>query len=165
MEIQPYFYIITIHIKNNLFFLPCKIICYCYNVKYIYVESFFKKNRIKRSLKKNISYCLKTFEISIDEQVVAFRFEGKYSPKVPTCSVNDMLRNTVKHVIQAEGARQVVLNAVLDKVWTSGYVDLHHIRNLYFISNTLGTHQSMAVHGKWGILQKIPISAEYNKLI
>ena len=49
-------------------------------------------------------------------------FEGKYAPKVPTCSVIDMLRNTVKHVIQAEGARQVVINAVLDKVWTSGCV-------------------------------------------
>ena len=106
-----------------------------------------------------------TFEISIDEQVVAFMFEGKYAPKVPTCSVNDMLRNTVKHVIQAEGARQVVINAVLDKVWTSDKYDLHHIRNLYLISNTLGTHNSMAVHGEWGILKKIPVSADYYKLV
>ena len=100
------------------------------------------------------------FEIFIDEQVVAFMLEDKYTPKVPTCSVNAVLRNTVKHSIPAEEARQVVINAVLEKVWTSGYVDLHHIRNLYLISNTLGTHNSMAVNSELGILTKIPVNAE-----
>ena len=71
-----------------------------------------------------------------------------------------MLRNTVEHSFPAEEARQVVINAVLEKVWTSGYVDLHHIRNLYLISNTLGTHNSMAVNGELGILKKIPVNAE-----
>ena len=71
-----------------------------------------------------------------------------------------MLRNTVKNIIPAEEARQVVLNAVLDKVWTSGYVDVHHIRNLYLISNILRTHNSMAVNGEWGILKKIPVNAD-----
>ena len=60
-----------------------------------------------------------TFEIFIDEQVVTFMFEVTYTPKVPTCSVNDVLRNTIEN-IQAEEARQVVINIVLDKVWTSG---------------------------------------------
>ena len=64
-----------------------------------------------------------------------------------------MLRNTVPKMIQAVGARQVVINAVLDTVWTSGYVDLHPIRNIYLISNTLGTSNSMAVNGEWGILK------------
>ena len=76
-----------------------------------------------------------------------------------------MLRNTKRNIIQADGARQVVTNAVLDKVWTSGYVDLHHIRYLYLISNTLGTHNSMAVNGEWGILKKIPVSADYKHLV
>ena len=101
-----------------------------------------------------------TFDIFIDEQVVAFMLEDKYTPKVPTCSVNAVLRNPVKHSFPAEEARQVVINAVLEKVWTSGYVDLHHIRNLYLISNTLGTHNSMAVNGELGILKKIPVNAD-----
>ena len=46
---------------------------------------------------------------------------------------------TQKNIIGADGVKQVVTNAVLDKVWTSGYVDLHPIRNLYLISHTLGT--------------------------
>ena len=106
-----------------------------------------------------------TFEIFTDEQVVALMYMGLYTAKVPTCSVNDMLQNTVKQIIKADGATQVVTNAVLPKFWTSGYVNLHPIRNLYLISNTLGTYNSMAVNGEWGILKKIPVSADYNQLI
>ena len=91
-------------------------------------------------------------------------YMGLYTAKVPTCSVNDMLRNTVPKKIQAVGARQVVINAVLDTVWTSNYVDLHPIRSLYLISNTLGTSNSVAVNGKWGILEN-PVRADYNRLI
>ena len=40
------------------------------------------------------------------------------------------------------------------KYWASGYVDLHHIRNIYLISNTLGAHKSMGVNGEWGVLKK-----------
>ena len=76
-----------------------------------------------------------------------------------------MLRTTVPNMIQADGARQVVINAVLPKVWTSGYVDVHLIRNLYLIANTLGTHNSMSVNDEWRILKKIPVSADYNQLI
>ena len=47
-------------------------------------------------------------------------FEVTYTPKVPTCSVNDVLRNTVENIIPAEEARQVGIIVVLDKVWTSG---------------------------------------------
>ena len=49
--------------------------------------------------------------------------------------------------------------------FTSVYVDLHPIRNLYLVSNTLGTRNSMRVNGEWGILKKIPISSGYNRLI
>ena len=74
-------------------------------------------------------------------------------------------KNTVMQIIIADGATQVITNAVLPKFWTSGYVNLHPIRNLYLISNTLGTYNSMAVNGEWGILKKIPVSADYNQLI
>ena len=69
------------------------------------------------------------------------------------------------NTIPAAGARQAVINAVLVKVRTVVYVDLHHIRNLYLISNTLGTHNSMAVNGEWGILKTIPVSVDYDQLI
>ena len=92
--------------------------------------------------------------------------DGKYSPEVPSWSVNDMLANTNKIIIQAEEAREVVfLNAVTNKVLTSGYVDLHHIRYLYLTSHTFGAHNSMAVNDEWGILKKIPVSAAYKQLI
>jgi len=76
-----------------------------------------------------------------------------------------MLQNIVKHIIKADGATQVVTNAVLPKLWTSGYVNLNPIRNLYLISNTLGTYNSMAINGEWGILKKIPVSDDYNQVI
>ena len=103
-----------------------------------------------------------TFDIFTDVQVVAFMYGHIYPTRIPVCSVNDMLRNTTRNIIQADGAREVVTNAVLDTVWTSSYVDLHRIRNIYIylISNTLGTSNSMAVNGEWGILQKNPVSAD-----
>ena len=65
----------------------------------------------------------------------------------------------------ADGATEVVTNAELPRHWASGYVVLQHIRNLYLISNTLGTHNSMSVNGEWGILKKIPVSVDSNQLI
>jgi hypothetical protein len=76
-----------------------------------------------------------------------------------------MLQNTVMQMIKADGAIQIVTKAVLSKIWSSRYVSHHPIRNLYLISNTLGTHNSMAVNGEGGILKKIPVSADYNQLI
>ena len=35
---------------------------------------------------------------------------------------------------------------------------------LYIISHTLGTHNTMIVNGEWGVLKKFPISSEYNQL-
>ena len=105
------------------------------------------------------------FEILTDKQVAALMYMGQYTTKVPTCSVNDMLQNTVRQLIKADGATQVVTNAVLPKLWTAGYVNLHPIRNIYLIPNTLGTYNSMTINGEWGILKKIPVSADYNQLI
>ena len=67
-----------------------------------------------------------------DEQVVALMCLGLYTHKIPVCSVNDVAK-AVMHIIKADGATQVT-KAELPKYWTSGYVDLHHIRNLYLIS-------------------------------
>ena len=57
-----------------------------------------------------------TCEILTDDQVVASLYMGLYTIKVPTCSVNDMLQNTVMQAIEADGATQVVTNAVLPKL-------------------------------------------------
>ena len=35
---------------------------------------------------------------------------------------------------------------------------------LYIISHTLGTHNTMIVNGEWGVLKKFPSSSEYNQL-
>ena len=112
-----------------------------------------------------ISNANDTFEILTDAQVVAFMYMGLYPAKVPTFSVNDMLQNTVMQMIKADGAIQIVTKAVLSKIWSSRYVSHHPIRNLYLISNTLGTHNAMYINGERGILKKIPVSADYNQFI
>ena len=73
-----------------------------------------------------------------------------------------MLQNTVLQIIAADGATQVVANAVLPPFWTSRYVNRHPIRNLYLISNALGAHNSMAINGEWGILKEKPVNVDYN---
>ena len=54
-----------------------------------------------------------------NEPVVALMYMGLYVAKKCACSVNDMLRSTVRQIIQT------------NEYFTSGYVDLHPIRNLY----------------------------------
>ena len=76
-----------------------------------------------------------------------------------------MLQNAIMQTVKANGATQVVTNAVLPKSCTSRYVNRHPIHNLYLISNTLGTCSSMAVNGECGILKNIPVRADYNQLI
>ena len=80
-------------------------------------------------------------------------FLGQYAFTVPTCSVNDILNNTEEQLINKYSAH--LLN-----FWISDYINLHPIRKIYVISNTLGTYNSMAVNGAWGILKKIPVSAD-----
>ncbi|MFM7980858.1 MAG: hypothetical protein ACKPKO_16225, partial [Candidatus Fonsibacter sp.] len=45
------------------------------------------------------------------------------------------------------------------------FVDLFPIRNLYSISNTLGTNKYMRINGKWGILKKIPVNVGFDSMI
>ena len=47
----------------------------------------------------------------------------------------------------------------------SGYVDLLPIRNLYLVSNTLGTHNTTSVNGEWGILKRIHVHDCYNEMV
>jgi hypothetical protein len=49
--------------------------------------------------------------------------------------------------------------------YTTNYIDLSPIRNLYLISNTLGDNNSTSINGEWGILKKSPVSAGYSKMI
>ena len=72
-----------------------------------------------------------------------------YTVKKTRCSNNDMLHNTVRQIIPITAS------------CATGYVDLHHVRNLYIISNTAGAHNSMISNGEWGILKKIPVSVVY----
>ena len=94
------------------------------------------------------------FEILTDTQVVALMYRGVYPAKIPTCSVNDMLQDRVMQIFKDDGASQVGTNALLPDFLTSRYVNLHPIHNLYLMSNTLGTHNLMALNGEWGILFK-----------
>ena len=52
-----------------------------------------------------------------------------------------------------------------DDHYKSDYIDLFPIRNLYNISNTLGTNNSTSINGEWGILKKNPVSASYSEMI
>ena len=77
-----------------------------------------------------------------------------------------MLHNTFPQFIRPDINPPVNPNdASLPDYWVSGYLNLHPIRNQYLISNTLGTHNSMTVNDEWGILKKIPVSADYNQWI
>ena len=77
-----------------------------------------------------------------------------------------MLHNTVPQLIRPDiNPPANPTDASLPDYWVSGYLNLHPVRNLYLISNTLGTYNSMAINGEWGILKKIPVSANYNQLI
>ena len=93
------------------------------------------------------------FEILTDEQIVALMYAGLYTAQTPVRSVNDMLHSTVPRIIPP------------NEYFTSGDVNLRPIRNLYLISNNFGTHNSIRVHGEWGILEKIPVNSDDNQLI
>ncbi|MFM7985323.1 MAG: hypothetical protein ACKPKO_39005, partial [Candidatus Fonsibacter sp.] len=68
-------------------------------------------------------------------------------------SINTLIKNTVAKTVQTNDS------------FKSGFVDLFPIRNLYLISNTLGTNNSMSINGEWGILKKIPVNAGYNEIV
>ena len=85
-------------------------------------------------------------KILTDEQALEETIQGRLAGAYPLCSIYEMLHNTKPR-----------LNDATD-YFTSRYVDLHPIRNLYNISNTLGTHNSMSVTGDWSILKTIQSS-------
>ncbi|MFM7980895.1 MAG: hypothetical protein ACKPKO_16410, partial [Candidatus Fonsibacter sp.] len=59
--------------------------------------------------------------------------------------------NYINTVIQ-----HTVPKSATNESFKSGFVDRFPIRNLYLISNTIRTNNSMIINGEWGILKKSP---------
>ncbi|MFM7986304.1 MAG: hypothetical protein ACKPKO_44025 [Candidatus Fonsibacter sp.] len=78
---------------------------------------------------------------------------GQFTGSFPLNSINTVIKNTASKTVQTSDS------------FTSGFVDLFPIRNLYLISNTLGTNNSISINGEWGILKKIPDNAGYNEIV
>jgi hypothetical protein len=85
-----------------------------------------------------------TFEILTDAQVGS-----------ATNTINSVLRNSTPRVIGANS----------NFTWSSGYVDLNPIRNLYIVSSGLGTFNTMSVSGERSIVKKVPVNANYGEMI
>ena len=77
------------------------------------------------------------FEILTDEQAGALISGGQLTGSFPLNSINTVRKNTVAKTVQTSDS------------FKSGFVDLFPIRNLYLISNTLGTNNSMSINGEW----------------
>lgn len=93
------------------------------------------------------------FQILTDEQVLAAIYANSFSTSLPLKSVNTMIQNTTAKINGPSS------------YFHSGYIDLFPIRNLYIISQTLGTYNSVSVNGEWGIIKKVPVRAGYNEMI
>ena len=89
-----------------------------------------------------------SFSILTDEQCKDIGLD-------PTTSINNVLRNFTPQVIDATKAY----------TWTSGYVDLNPIRNLYIVSSGLGSFNTMSVSGERSIVKKVPVNAGYGELV
>ena len=93
------------------------------------------------------------FELLTDEQALTLAYAGIDGIGFPLNSVNTMINNTEPRVIHTYDH------------FKSNYIYLLPIRNLYIISNTLGTSNSMSVNGDWGILKTRAVSASYSEMI
>ena len=51
------------------------------------------------------------------------------------------------------------------KYWTSGYVNLFSVRNIYIRSSNLGTYSTMSLRGDRDIIKKVPVNAGPNEVI
>ena len=49
-----------------------------------------------------------SFEILTNKPVTTLMYMGLYTPKIPVCSVDDMMQDTVMQIIEADGDTQVV---------------------------------------------------------
>ena len=80
-------------------------------------------------------------------------FSGSLTGSFSLHSINTVSENTTAKVVLTNDS------------FKPGFIDLFPIRNLYLISNTLGTHNSMIINGEWFILKKIPVNAGYNEMV
>ena len=53
----------------------------------------------------------------------------------------------------------------LASTYVSGFLDLHPIRNLYLVSPSRGTFDTLNVTGDMNVIKKIPVNCNYNEMI
>ena len=49
--------------------------------------------------------------------------------------------------------------------WTSGYINLYSVRNIYIRSANLGTSSTLSLRGDRDIIKKVPVSAGANEVV
>jgi hypothetical protein len=102
----------------------------------------FKTNKIKISCSGPVVY-----EFLTDAQLKSLNRSEPFN------SVNNVLRNFTPQIFSAGNP------------YTSGYIDLYPIRNLYLSSSNFGNFNTTSVSGDNGIIKKIPVNANYNELL
>ena len=69
----------------------------------------------------------------------------------PFCSINSVLQNNTPK-----------LNTTS---FTTGYINLHPIRNVYITSYGLGNFNTMSISGERAVVKKVPVTANYKEII
>jgi hypothetical protein len=88
-----------------------------------------------------------SFSIYTDSQLI-----GINTPK-PLNTMNEVLRNFTPKVNNNTSP------------FTSGYVDLFPIRNVYVTSTGLGNFNTLSVSGERNIVKKVPVTAGYGEIV
>ena len=96
------------------------------------------------------SLAMMSFRILSDAAVASLNQSAFGS--APYNSINDVLNN-------------YSITTTEDWKWTSGYVNLHTVRNLYISSSNLGTYSTLTLRGDRDIIKKVPVSAGANEVI
>ena len=68
--------------------------------------------------------------------------------------------NSINTVLSNYGTSRYV-----DYKWTSGFVNLYTIRNIYLRSANLGTYSTLTLRGERDVIKKIPVSAGANEVV
>ena len=68
--------------------------------------------------------------------------------------------NSMNRVLQ-----NITVSNTMSLSFTSGFLDLHPIRNLYLVSPNLGTFDTLNVTGEMNVIKKIPVNANYNEMV
>jgi hypothetical protein len=87
------------------------------------------------------------FSIYTDEQLI------NVGVPTPLNTINEVLRNFTPKVCNNTSP------------FTSGYVDLFPIRNVYITSTGLGNFNTLSVSGERSIIKKVPVTAGYGEIV